>query len=213
MKAACPTDADVLAARSGDRAALDRVFASSERLCWWVARKRSRHLPSTMSLSDAVQECRLGVMDAVRKYQPGKSNFATYAIIWMRARLAHGINLEEAGAAPKSTHRSGGFRLHRVVPLERPPDDERLAPIDVLECEAPGAEDRMAESERHKALIRALGRLKPRLRHVVESRLAGRQLRDIGAELGVSHERVRQIQEQAFVSMRRSIRFGRPEAA
>ena len=92
-------DSEVLAARNGDKAAQSRVFASVERLCWWVANKYRRALPSTMTMEDAVQDCRIGVLDAIRKFDASKGSFGTYASVWMRARLEMSIEREKAGAA------------------------------------------------------------------------------------------------------------------
>lgn len=201
-------DADVLAARAGDRPALARVFASTERLCVFMARRRLRHLPPGMDIDEAVQVCRLAVMDAIRKYQPGKSTFGAYASIWMRARLTQAIEVEAAGVVPRVMDRTT-WKLKaagRAIPLDRGPSDEP-APIDALSDGAVPPDAQLAADQRRTLMRRAIGKLKnPRHRAVVWSRLEGRTLAEVGAELGVSRERVRQIEEEAHASLRRRMK-------
>ncbi|HEY1086324.1 MAG TPA: sigma-70 family RNA polymerase sigma factor, partial [Archangium sp.] len=202
-------DSDVLAARGGDRAAQARVFASMERLCLWTARRRARQLPPTMTFPEAVQLCRIGVMDAIRKFIPGRSAFVTYASYWMRARLAKGIALESAGAAPHSwDQRTGKMRSHRVVPIDRSKKDpDKPAPIDVLaDAQAP-ADEVLAKEQLEALTHRALQRLKPeRQRIAVRERAEGKSLEEVGEQLGISRERVRQLQLKGMKALRRSLR-------
>lgn len=74
---------------------------------------------------------------------------------------------------------------------------------------SPSPEALVAEQEsaqqRAAAITRALVQLSPRERLVVSQRAlepAPRKLEDIGSDLGVSRERVRQIQNEAFAKMR-----------
>ncbi len=84
--------------------------------------------------------------------------------------------------------------------------------IDLLEDDAPQAADRV-EADLDSAhlrgwLVTALQGLNPRERYIVVERKLkddGRTLESLGAELGLSKERVRQLEAAAFGKMRRSI--------
>lgn len=67
------------------------------------------------------------------------------------------------------------------------------------------AADREIAARRSVAIAHALAQLNPREQHIVAQRSLGdtpRKLEDIGSELGVSRERVRQIQNEAFAKMK-----------
>jgi len=102
----------------------------------------------------------------------------------------------------------------------RSPDEEGRAWIDALEDEsAPAAE--IVEARHDTALLRgwlvqAMAGLNGRERYIVtERRLreAPRTLESLGAELGLSKERVRQLEAAAYGKMRRSLERGSPEVA
>lgn len=91
--------------------------------------------------------------------------------------------------------------------------------IETLEDDGPQAADRVAEAHDLAALRQwlatALGRLSPRERYIIrERKLAdeSRTLESLGEELGLSKERVRQIEAAAFTKMRRFIETEAGEA-
>lgn len=207
-------DADVFAARAGDRAAQARVFASVERLCWWVASKYRRQLPPSFPIEDAVQDCRIGVLNAIRKFDPSKGSFGTYASVWMRARLELSIEREKAGAAPKAMDAQiTRYKVHKTVQLDRALGVDEPAPIDVLVEPSPRADEVLLDEERRALVQRNIKRLPEKERRVVQDRLAGLMLHETGGEMGVSRARVFQIHQQAAARLRRRIRAANPEMA
>ncbi len=92
--------------------------------------------------------------------------------------------------------------------------------VDLLEDNAAPTEDRvlgrMEAHRRLKSLSAALNALPDRERHIVMQRhLADepRTLNDLGAEFGISKERVRQLEERALGRLRSAIEQNRTEAA
>jgi RNA polymerase primary sigma factor len=91
-----------------------------------------------------------------------------------------------------------------VTSLDRPLGEEEDAAFgDLLPSDAPSPEDEVHISLRTDALHSALGELPERERKVVEMRygIAGREptpLREIGRQLGITPERVRQIESRAL---------------
>ena len=91
-----------------------------------------------------------------------------------------------------------------VTSLDRPLGEEDDAAFgDLLPSDAPAPEDEVHVSLRTEALRSALGELPDRERKVVELRygIAGSEptpLREIGRQLGITPERVRQIESRAL---------------
>lgn len=186
-----PSPADLAAARAGDRAAQARVVAALERSCRWMARRW--RLPDTMTPDDAAQDCRIGVLDAIRTYDEARGSFGAWAKQWMRARLRLSVLREAAGAAPRQWKvKAGRFIARETLPLDAPAAGSDVALIDVL------AQEDAPASVESQVLVRQLRErldlLPPRLRVAVEGRLEELELAAIGQRLGgVSDERARQL--------------------
>jgi RNA polymerase sigma factor (sigma-70 family) len=91
-------------------------------------------------------------------------------------------------------------------------DHEEAAPAhNFVEDDSPGADESIEAQQRHALVARLLGELSDRERVVIMARVglsadggevAPRVLREIGPEIGVTRERVRQIERAALLNMR-----------
>lgn len=78
-----------LAAKSGDFEAWSRLFKGNLRLVIMIAQ---RYQNQGVELQDLISEGNLGVMHAVRKFEPEKGfRFSTYAVWWIRHYLSNAI--------------------------------------------------------------------------------------------------------------------------
>jgi RNA polymerase sigma factor (sigma-70 family) len=135
-----------------------------------------------LTYEEALQAGRIGLWRALVGYDPGRgTTFSTYAwvAIWRHIRRA---------GAQASGELAGGLI---PGPQLQGPDLERYA-------------DRIWM---HEALCTLLSHLPDRLRQVLLARygLDGhppRSLRQLGAQLGLSHERVRQLEQDALAWLR-----------
>lgn len=100
----------------------------------------------------------------------------------------------------------------RDVSLDGAADEDRRSPLDRLATEAPDPEEEAAEAddlrERRRLLERALGALTPREREIVEHRHLRdqpRTLQEIGRSMGLSRERVRQIENVALARLKEAL--------
>ena len=91
--------------------------------------------------------------------------------------------------------------------------------IEVLEDDSPGAADQVGETHDQAQLKRwlaaALDDLAPRDRYIVTQRRLideARTLESLGAELGLSKERIRQLENAALTRLRRRLEVLAPEA-
>lgn len=208
-------------------------------------------------LSDLVAEGNIGLLQAVRRFQPERElRFMTYASYWVRAHILSFIlkswSLVGVGTGPMQSKLF--FRLHReksklaarlgegtdltpilakkfdcsedrIRSMEQRIDgrdvsldaqayrDSALTIMDTLSDDAEGQEDCCASGEVaqivRERVDEAMVRFDERERLIVNERLLGsdekRTLAELGKELGLSRERVRQLEQRVKVKLRRSL--------
>jgi RNA polymerase primary sigma factor len=166
---------------------------------WWIRQAVTR------ALSDQGRTIRLPVhvAEQVRRAQRA------------RRQLAQKLNRDPS---PDEIAQEAGFTPERVrdlfeliedpVSLETPVGDGESMVADLIEDEKSESPDTAtAEHARSAELAEAIDRLNPRMRHVVLRRfgLDGRPpqtLEEVGNELGITRERVRQLETRALKELR-----------
>ena len=166
---------------------------------WWIKQAVSR------ALSDQGRTIRLPthVAERVRR------------LLRVRRQLAQKLSREPT---PAELAKETGEKEEKVVDLlslvddpvslDSPVGDGESFFADLIEDESSAQPDeRTAIEHRHGELARALARLTPRMQRVLVLRFGldgegPRTLEDIGAELGVTRERVRQLESRALRELR-----------
>lgn len=158
-----------------------------------------------LTLDDLIQEGRLGALEAAHRFQPDQeANFLTWASYWIRNRiyraLGQGVVMiprREWDQMLKEGTRLPVFSLDDLVPGTEEPWSSRLA--DVSEPATPPS----------RGVAIALGRLSRHHRELLLLRFgfAGEPLtlNAIGVRMGLTRERVRQIEAQALRCFRLAI--------
>jgi RNA polymerase nonessential primary-like sigma factor len=229
--------------RRGDDAARQRMIESNLRLVVKLARRyRDRGLP----LLDLIEEGNLGLIHAVRKFDPERGfRFSTYATWWIRQTIERAIMNQSRTVrlpihvikdincclrAARALHQAIGrpptipdianhlarepgdverlLALHERVSIGSPDGDDEPGLLDML-ADDPAAEPPQCVQHEHvTAIVDAwLSKLDGKQRAVVEQRfgLHGCRrltLEEIGREIGVTRERVRQIQLEALNNLK-----------
>jgi RNA polymerase primary sigma factor len=166
---------------------------------WWIRQAVTR------ALSDQGRTIRLPVHVAEQVRRAQRS----------RRQLAQKLNRDPS---VDEIAKESGFTPERVselfelvtdpVSLETPVGDGESMYADLIEDERSESPDaQTANSARSVELARALEALEPRMRHVLSRRFGldgepPQTLEDLGADLGITRERVRQIETRALRQLR-----------
>ncbi|MFU8896981.1 MAG: RNA polymerase sigma factor RpoS [Gammaproteobacteria bacterium] len=232
-------------ARRGDEAARKRMIESNLRLVVKISR---RYLNRGMPLLDLIEEGNLGLIHAVKKFDPERGfRFSTYATWWIRQtieraimnqtrtirlpihvvkeinvylrtarRLTQQFNREpsaeeiaaELDREPADVHRMLGLNERQVTSGNVVGHDGERSVLDMIpDGEESDPAFQVQSDDIHEVLDHWLERLTDKQRAVVERRfglngVARGTLEEVGAEIGVTRERVRQIQMDALARLR-----------
>lgn len=173
-------------------------------------RYRDRGVP----FEDLVAEGSVGLMKAVRRFDPANgTRFTTYASFWIRKAIIDAL-LEQ----PRTVHlpryaREKGRAFPREVSLDAPVRGEAANTLSerLVDSSRPSALEALTECEMHDRVRRLVLELTPREQMVLAERFglhggSARTLTEVGATMGLSKERVRQIESGAIETLRRRLR-------
>jgi RNA polymerase sigma factor (sigma-70 family) len=82
--------------QAGDRQALAELIEANEPLIRNITRKQCKVQPHSLLYDDCIQEGRMALVVAADRYDATKSQFSTYASLWVYARVRR-YSLEHAG--------------------------------------------------------------------------------------------------------------------
>jgi RNA polymerase sigma factor (sigma-70 family) len=155
-----------------------------------------KHAPArNLDFEEALQEVRLGLVRAVAKFSPARGvKFLSFA----RWEMLRGLNIADRGKCG-----SGGVNRKPIpVSLNALTGRDGEPFLDLVPDKRPLADEQLTENETRVRVARAVAQLKPNQRAVIEHRLAGGTLRDVGDAHGFSREYARQIEQKAQQRLR-----------
>lgn len=174
------------------RGGVERALRDNEGLIHAVIRREGS---SVLSYEEALQAGRMGLWRALLGYDPARGTaFSTYAWVAIRRHIRRAARqrIREAAVRPLP------------VSLDRAPDlSDRVS--------GPSLDERLDRALVRDALWALVFQLPDRLRQIIIARygldgIPPRSLRHLGAELALSHERIRQLQQEALAWLRHPAR-------
>ena len=198
--------AQVERASQGDREAIDRLIAANLAYVVHIAKEfRGRGVP----FEDLMAEGCVGLLKAIRHYRPENgTRFMTYASFWVRKEILAALSyLTQTVHVPRYA-REHGYNAPRLLRLDVPQHSEGQTSLaNRLRHHDPLPVDTLIQGGQVKRLRRLLLRLEPRDQAVLAWRygLGGQPeqtLGEIAKRLGLSRERVRQIEVSALARLR-----------
>lgn len=197
--------------KAGDRQALDRLTTANLRLVVSVARAYQN---SGVPVEDLVSEGNIGLMRAAEHYDAGRGcRFASYAVPVVRKCIERAI--EEQAALyriPKGEITPAARKRSRALSADAPlggRENVNLLSF-IANPDSPSHDDDVDTSLLGERLARVLDVLDERERTVVKCffGLGSEKMTfaEIGQEMGLKRERVRQIRDKAMRKISRSAR-------
>lgn len=209
----------------GDKEGLDKLIRSHARIAYSMA---YRYTSNADHMEDLAAEGIMGLMKAADKFDPQRdTRFATYSRWWVMtfisqatARVSTVIDMPARTFIDTKMGRFEGLdkdKAHMAVfggvDLDAPMTSESdMSAMDMLQCPRPNPEEHMEEKSKESfqkdMLDKALKSLKPREREVITRRKLSpnpETLESIADDLGVTRERIRQIEVKAMGKLKRTL--------
>lgn len=180
---------DVPLARSpvGGLAGIEQALHRHEGLIHAVIRCEGS---GSLTYEEALQAGRIGLWRAILNYDPTRGTaFSTYAWVAIHRHIR------------RAAARAAGGSGCQLVPCPHGPAEPSSRGL------AEDLDESVEQALIHQALFTLLSQLPHRLRLVIGARYGlddhpPRTLRQLGAELGLSHERIRQLEQDALAWLR-----------
>ena len=189
--------------RAGNRAAMDRLISANLRFVVSIAKRyRNRGVP----LADLVNEGNVGLIRAAHRFDETRGvRFISYAVWWVRRAILQAIERERCGP--------GWAEGQRFVSLDDLVASDTATPLSevVRDRGSEGPEERLLRHALRDELDASLTFLPPREERVLRlyyglDEEPALTLQQVGARLGVTRERVRQIKDLGLARLRTSVR-------
>lgn len=213
-----------LYSRTRDPKIEHQLIEANLRLVIKIAREANRS--HRHPLEDLVQEGTLGLIQGIRKYQPGMgASLTTYAGIWIRCFVTKHImdNARIVRVVRTRAQRAAYFRgviEGAEISFDTPRTSDATSLQDSLIDPAPAIDDVVESAELTDRLRSETARLKSRLTRrevtVLNERLLPEKpktLAVIGRRLSLSGERVRQIESKLLARIKEGLELGGMDAA
>jgi RNA polymerase primary sigma factor len=193
-------------AKNGDINAQNEILTANLRFVFNVA---SRYKGNGAAISDLISEGNLGLVKAIQKFDPNKDvKFISYAVWWVRNAMQEFIKKRQTILNVEKEEES----LNIVVGDGNIKDgeDDYVIKKEVILSNEEDEEKRELQKNQKKIVDKILSILSEREKYIVEEYYGingkkEKNLEEIGNELGITKERVRQIKQVSLNKLRSEI--------
>ena len=193
----------------GDERALHKLVLAYEPLVSSIAHLRR----SGLSVEDAKQEARCGLLEAARRFDPNKGfRFGTYARWWMLSAVSTYMIANKDILSSRRMKRKPKLLPSNFVSLDAPITSDGQSAAEIIPSDQEGPDlvaERAIDGQRlQDRLANALDSLDPRERLVVQRRHLDEEaetLQTVSVAMRISPERVRQIEKAALARLRKTL--------
>ncbi|MFT3883311.1 MAG: sigma-70 family RNA polymerase sigma factor [Gemmatales bacterium] len=202
----------VEAADTGDHHARNKVIMNLYPTVRWMVSKQMRY--SQADREDAVQFIISVLCEKYVKFDSKRNvRFSTYAIYWIRDSLHVFKMKRRLIRVPEHIYKKRKKEVIsdlpqqtndwlKVFPLEYDNENTKLTFRESLTSREAKPDSYLEQAEEYAGLIERLENLSPREKEVFHRRLLGEKLLTIGDSLGVTRERIRQIEAVVIEKLR-----------
>lgn len=192
-------------AKNGDLDAQNEILTSNLRFVFNIA---SRYKGQGAAISDLISEGNLGLVKAIQKFNPEKDvKFISYAVWWVRNSMQEFIKKRQVCLNIEKDEDT----LNIPLASNKIPDteDEWVERKDAVLSDEEDEAKRELHKNQRKIVNELLGILEGREKYIVEQYYGigckEKNLEEIGKELGITKERVRQIKLSCLNKLRSNI--------
>jgi RNA polymerase primary sigma factor len=192
-------------AKNGDLDAQNEILTSNLRFVFNIA---SRYKGQGAAISDLISEGNLGLVKAIQKFNPERDvKFISYAVWWVRNSMQEFIKKRQACLNFEKDEDT----LNIPLTSNKIPDseDEWVERRDAMLSDEEDEAKRELHKNQRKIVNELLGILEGREKYIVEQYYGigckEKNLEEIGRELGITKERVRQIKLSCLNKLRSNI--------
>jgi RNA polymerase primary sigma factor len=196
----------LIKAKNGDLKAQNEILTSNLRFVFNIA---SRYKGNGAAISDLISEGNLGLVKAIQKFDTSKDvKFISYAVWWIRNAMQEFIKKRQASLNIEKEEEV----LNKPLFSKGIPDseDEWIERRDVVLSDEEDEEKRELHKNQRKVIDTLMSKLCGREKVIIEKYYGiygnkSKNLEELGKELGITKERVRQIKEQGLKKLRSEI--------
>jgi len=198
----------ILKAKEGDLKAQNEILTANLRFVFNIA---SRYKGKGATISDLISEGNMGLVKAIQKFDPEKDvKFISYAVWWIRNSMQEFLKKRQACLNYEKEEES----LDRPSSIHneywRDDEDEYVTKKETMMSDEEDEAKRELQKNQKKIVDKILEKLSWRERYIVEQyygidKKEEKNLEEIGVDLGITKERVRQIKLAALNKLRTEI--------